>query len=444
MIHTIPYNQTHPHTQTDSSNLFPESGNIQADVFLVEVIHHHPIPHKHGKTGGHGTPDAAVFHPQRNSQYQVQHPGKEIDFCPEVIPVHGLEDGQADVLDQVDGKRQDDQNGDPIRIFKSASGPQLDKLTAENNESSSHQCQQIILPTANLYKQGGQFFHRLSLCHHLRNMRQIDPGNGCGQSHIVHVNQRSNRINRHSLRPLDNPQDNLICLPKHLVNKTDTEYTQSQLFKIMEQFLVPIMEPDGNMQPSKAVINPCQDQPHIQHRLCHRYCHGCRILLENQNHQCRLQNQLYRFQALQEQELFMGIDHRPEHHGGKAHCNVEQQQQEHVPGFQQFPCSHTGPEDFVQIPVADTSNQKRKPRSPSIPIQRNGQDVLHPYLVLQSFVLGIEPGNRRRQSKIHDAEISNQGPNQLIQAVFRFSNVVQENGDVEEADYNLKYNIAIT
>ena len=128
MVHSIPYNQTHPHTQTDSSNLFPELENIQADVFLVEVIHHHPIPHKHGKTGGHGTPDAAVLHPQRDCQHKVQHTSKEIDLCPEVIPVHGLEDSQADVLDQVDGKRQDNQNGDPIRIFKSASGPQLDKL----------------------------------------------------------------------------------------------------------------------------------------------------------------------------------------------------------------------------------------------------------------------------------------------------------------------------
>ena len=93
------------------------------------------------------------------------------------------------------------------------------------------------------------------------------------------------------------------------------------------------MEPDGDVQPDKTVVNPCQDQPYIQCRLGHRHCHSRRILLENQDHQCRLQNQLYRFQALQEQELFMGIDYRPEHHGGKAHRNVEQQQQEHLPGF---------------------------------------------------------------------------------------------------------------
>lgn len=443
MIHTIPCNQTQPHTQTDPSNLFPESMNIQANVFLVEIIHHHPVPYKHGKTGGNGTTDASVFYPQRDCQHKVQYPSKKINLCPEFIPVHGLEDGQSDILDQVDGKRQDNQNGDPIRIFKSASGPQLDKLPTENNESGSHQSQQIVLPAANLYKQSGQFFHRLSLCHHLRNMGQINPGNGCGQSHVVHVNQGSNGINRHSPRPLDNSQDDLIGLPEHLVNKADTEYTQGQLFKIMEQLLVPVMELNGNVQPGKAVINPRQDQPHIQHRLGHRYCHGCRILLENQNHQCRLQNQLHRFQSLQEQELFISIDHRPEHHGGKAHRNVEQQQQEHMPGFQQFPCRHTGPEDAVQVPVADTSNQKRKPRGSPIPIQRNSQDVLHPHFILQSFVLGIEPSNRRRQAKIHNTKVGNQGPNQLIQAVFRFANIVQENGDVEEADDGMESDIQI-
>lgn len=141
MVHSISHNQTQLHTQTDPSNLFPELRNIQTDIFFVEIIHHHPIPHQHGKTSGHGTSNAAVLHAQGNSQHQIQHPGKEINLRPEVISVHGLENGQADVLDQVDGKRQNDQDGDPIGIFKTGSRPQLDKLPAENHKAGGHQRQ---------------------------------------------------------------------------------------------------------------------------------------------------------------------------------------------------------------------------------------------------------------------------------------------------------------
>ena len=138
------------------------------------------------------------------------------------------------------------------------------------------------------------------------------------------------------------------------------------------------------------------------------------------------------------------MDDRPEHHGGKAHGNIEQQQQEHTPGFQQFPCRHAGPKDPIQIPVTDASCQQGKHRGSPVRIQGDRQDVLHALVVLQGPVPGVKPDHRRRQPEIHNAKIGDEGPHQLIQAVSRFPDIVQEKGDVEETDDGMERNIQIT
>ena len=68
--------------------------------------------------------------------------------------------------------------------------------------------------------------------HHAGNMRKIHTGNGCGKSHIVHINQGSNRVYRHRRCPADNSQDNLIRFPEDLVNQGHSKNAQSQFLEL--------------------------------------------------------------------------------------------------------------------------------------------------------------------------------------------------------------------
>ena len=204
------------------------------------------------------------MHAERDGQQEIQHAGQEIDFRAEIILIHGLQDGQANILDEVDRKGQDNQDGNPIRIFKAWPCPESDEWTTKDDEPRGYQSQQIILPAADLDEQRRQFLHRPTLRHEFRDMRQINTRDGRGKSHIVHVDQRRDGINRHSACPLHDAQDDLIRLPENLVNEADKEDTECQFLEIMEQCPIPIVKTDRDMQACKAVIHARKDQGHVQ------------------------------------------------------------------------------------------------------------------------------------------------------------------------------------
>ena len=49
--------------------------------------------------------------------------------------------GKSTFLNQINGKRDNDEQSNPIGILKSVSCPQPDKLLSENNKTGRHQCQ---------------------------------------------------------------------------------------------------------------------------------------------------------------------------------------------------------------------------------------------------------------------------------------------------------------
>ncbi len=293
---------------------------------MIEIIHHEAIPQQHGKTRSHGTAEPPEMHAKRNGQQKVQYPRQKIDLRAKIIPIHRLQDGQSDILDKVNGKRQDNEDGNPVSIFKSAARPEGDELPAEDDEACGHQSQQIILPTANLDEQRRKLLQWTPFGHEFRDVRQVNTRNCRRKSHIIHVDQRRDGINGHRARPLHDAQDDLIRLPEDLVNEADKEDAERQLLEIMEQRLIPVMKADRDMQARKAVIHARENQGHVQGRLGNGNGHRRRDFLENEDDEEWLQDQLHRFEPLQEQELLMRIDDRTEHHRREAHGDIEQQQ----------------------------------------------------------------------------------------------------------------------
>lgn len=211
----------------------------------------------------------------------------------------------------------------------------------------------------------------------------------------------------------------------------------------MEQRLIPIMKVDRDMQTCKAVIHARENQRHIQGRLGNGNGHRRRDFLENEDDEEWLQDQLHRFEPLQEQELLMRIDDRTEHHRREAHSDIEQQQQKHLPRLRELSRRHTTPENRIEIPVANEPDQQRQQCRRSIPIERDRQDILHALLVLQGLVLRIEARHRSRQAKVHDAEIRNQGTDQLVEPVFLFPDKMQQDRNIEKAHDRMERNIQI-
>ena len=211
----------------------------------------------------------------------------------------------------------------------------------------------------------------------------------------------------------------------------------------MEQRLIPVMKADRDMQARKAVIHARENQGHVQGRLGNGNGHRCRDFLENEDDEEWLQDQLHRFEPLQEQEFLMCIDDRTEHHRREAHGDIEQQQQKHLPCFRELSRRHAGFENRIEIPVTDEPDQQRQQCRRSIPIERDRQDILHALLVLQGLVLRIEACHRGRQSEVHDAEIRNQGTDQLVKPVFLFPDKMQQDRNIEKAHDRMECNIQI-
>lgn len=156
---------------------------------MIEAVHCEAIPHQHGKTRSHGAAETAEMHAKRYGQQEIQYPRQKVDLCAEIIPVHRLQDGQSNILDKVNSKRQDNEDGNPVSIFEPTARPEGDELTAEDDEARGHQSQQIILPAANLDEQRRKLLQRTPFGHKFCNVRQVNTRNCRRKSHIIHVDQ---------------------------------------------------------------------------------------------------------------------------------------------------------------------------------------------------------------------------------------------------------------
>lgn len=211
------------------------------DFLRIEPVHHQPIPEEH------------------------REPCPEVYLRTEIIPVLRLQYREPHILNEVDRKRQDDEERDPIRLFEALTRPKADESFAEEDESRRYERQKIILPAADLNEKCGQFLRLLR--YHRHHMRQVNSGNRTRELNIAHINDRCRRVHRDCCRPADDAKDDLIRLPEDLINQSHRKDAKYQPPEGDHELMTPVMIPDPHMEPCKTIIPPSEAQDQIQLRL---------------------------------------------------------------------------------------------------------------------------------------------------------------------------------